>query len=1182
MDESRKAEAKSVKKQMPYIMKAVAIGLQLEDGNAAAGTKDTRPRRQSLTQRLGLQSLGKKGKGSEETTPQPEYATSSSPQSTPSLSEQPDESAGKDGHWKPSSLPTEHGIADSEASEDSQKQLKPKAPGAKQRSVKAECVEMVGEDLYVGTSSGHIVHYTVATAELEADEAPERFKVSSVDLKLGGKKVEQLIAFPALCKLVVLCGSTVVFYSLPELRPIASGSIPAIKGVSCIAYDERIDRSTTATGAILCVARMRSVHIYRLLATELRLEQEVAIDSSVASICQYGNYVCLADTETYKIFDLAKLRKASDGTGQLVLLPTQQPTKDPDTGRIIRPPRPRTLVVGPNEFMFLTSSGDQDTLGVIVTAMGEALRGTLQFSSYPKSIAYDDPYVIAVFASGQVEVFDTREQDQTLVQSFFDAALAEAEAEESSSRPRRICMASGFHVSTSVSRPEVLDIQEGGSGDHAPIGQPLIDAAELFGSGISPEEGAQRVRSDLDTKPWTDALSQSQHWRREVLGDNNPLAAENRAGRALSRFTEARIVVVSQDAALYALTHRPQLVVVDQLLHERRIEEAMAMVERALASDPTLSARNDEVAYCFQMAGFVCFKNMLLDDSLQYFKRGSLDPRALLHLFPDLTEYLGSMLVPFSRIPMASGLRRLFYDISDVQQLVHIGAEQLAGDDSNQVAALRETLKSNVLEVAQRYLEHCRAQMLRSGVGDQHPFAPDAFPVIDTVLVRLYVANKEDRKLRTLAASKDSGIVSDLACQFLMDTHNYYYCSLLYKAHGETAKVLDIWHRLLLQDEWEDSQFGGLAEYIEYVQEIEEQRTLLDEYYWLVDHENVDTSLQLLACLSDETVASVDADRVVQRTEATADDRPLRILIERLISANHPRAMHYMTYLVKAYVRQIRDHYHDDSHPGSRAERDAFACTQADDLSLSYREYLKSLCTTSEGARLRVQLVDTLCVSPPTYDARQVLEYIEAEANEIMSLERAVLLVVLDHINQAVDLLVNELGDYAGAELLLLAPESPQSLAQLLGTTTTQADEAHETMKRNVCKLISMYLEIGRKGHDEIASRLVARLLDRYFEFLDASILNDIPDHWPYSVAEPFVIRSLQLVKRRERQATVVRGLHESLAFTSKVNLVAETKDAGGILLDYSQTCAKCKKLLGSSAFVFEPETEQVKHISCT
>ncbi|KAJ1944543.1 hypothetical protein EC988_005961, partial [Linderina pennispora] len=551
---------------------------------------------------------------------------------------------------------------------------------------KIECAEMVGGDLYVGTNDGRIVHYAIDTPVIGSGEVPENFRVNSVDLKMGGKRVEHIIAFPGMCRLVVLCSSTVLFYSLPELRPVPS--MGRVKGVSCIAFDERADRSS-ATTVILCVARMRSIQVYRM-ASELRLEQEVGIDSSVASICQYGNYVCLADTETYKILDLAKIRATSVENGQLVLLPTTQPYKDEKTGKIVRPPRPRTLVVGPNEFMFLTSSGDETTLGVIITAMGEALRGTLQFTTYPKSIIYDDPNVIAIFGNGVVEVYDTRRQEQTLTQKLF----AEPESDISnSSRPRKVCTVASTLLCTNVSRAEVID----GSAAGVRVTSPDLDASSLFRAEHKHSE------SEMDTKPWTAALAQSQHMDREMLGDNSVSAAHGTAGKALSRFTNATILVCAQDS-VYTLANLPELVRVDRLLDEQKVEAALLLVDKALASDTSLNARMDEVAYCFQKAGAVCLKNMLLDDALQHFRRGSLDPRALLHLFPEYVDYLGALLIPFGRIPMAAGLRDVFYAIGDVDRLVEVGARQMAGESEDQLELLKQTLKDNAREMLERYL----------------------------------------------------------------------------------------------------------------------------------------------------------------------------------------------------------------------------------------------------------------------------------------------------------------------------------------------------------------------------------------------------------------------------------------------------------------------------------------------
>ncbi|KAJ2549697.1 hypothetical protein EV175_004345, partial [Coemansia sp. RSA 1933] len=1044
-----------------YIMKALAVGIQLdEQGSKGSGVAiEGRPRRQSLSQRLGLQTLGKKGKETEESV---EYV-SGGEQST-------------DDSRKASSLPAEHNIGGKQQQQ-------------QQRGAKVECVEVVGEDVYVGTSGGHIVHYTVAAAEVETETVPERFCVGSVDLGLGAKKVEQMLAFPLLNKLVVLCGSTVVILSLPDLRP-ASG-MAAIKGVSCVGFDERIGRASSSSASVLCVGRMRSVQIYRLLATELRLEQEVAMGSSVASISQYGNYVCLADHETYKILDLARLRASpTDGAGQLELLPTQQPETDA-MGRTVRPPRPRTLVVGPNEFMFLTASGDRDTLGVIVTALGEARRGTLQFAAYPRSITYDDPYIITVSQGGQVEIFDTRKQDQALVQTIGGAV-----------RPRRICTVAGFDIGTRVAQPEVLDDR----------GAAPIDAAQVFGPPISPEAAASQ--------------------RKQPLG----------------RFGTARMVVVTQDAGVYALAHRPLLAVVDRLLAAHRVEDAMALADRALTSEP--AALSDEAAYCFQMAGCLCLRSMLADDALHYFRRGSLDPRILLHLLPDIAERLGpQILAPLGRIPMAAGLRRLLAKIGDLRRLVRVSAEQLAGDDHAQTAALRRTLTVTALEMAQRYMEHCRKHLRDSSNRN----------CIDTALAILYVANGADRRLRNLIAAKDNAIVHDTAGRFLLDTHNRYYCSLLLKSQGHITRVLDIWHPLLLHG-YTDRHFGGPDEYAAFVREIGDQPTLLSEYYWLADHKILATSISVLDRLDASTVTSMDAERAVRCSET--DAHALRTLIERLVVCAHPRATHYMTHLAKADVRELIDLY---DAAAVRSERNAFACAQADDLDLTLRAFLRR---TSNGSGERVRLIDTLCASPtPAFDAQEVLAFIEKEAPDLLALERAILLVMVGRSADAAALLVEQVGDYAEAELLLLTPNNPASLARFSPTQTAPPDSG-------VQSLLSMYLALGQRGHDEIASRLVARLLDRY-SLETGPALADIPDHWPYAIVEPFVLRSMQQAMRSLRRSHMVRGLHESRAFTAKVDLTACTTDAGAILLDYSQTCAKCKKLLGSSAFVFEPDTEQ-------
>ncbi|KAJ1657229.1 hypothetical protein GGF38_004443, partial [Coemansia sp. RSA 25] len=63
--------------------------------------------------------------------------------------------------------------------------------------------------------------------------------------------------------------------------------------------------------------------------------------------------------------------------------------------------------------------------------------------------------------------------------------------------------------------------------------------------------------------------------------------------------------------------------------------------------------------------------------------------------------------------------------------------------------------------------------------------------------------------------------------------------------------------------------------------------------------------------------------------------------------------------------------------------------------------------------------------------------------------------------------------------------------------------------------------------------------------------------------------------------SSIERGVRQSLALAEQLRGVDEHRAAGPILLDYSQACAKCHKLLGSSAFVLVPESREIRHVSC-
>ncbi|KAJ2453814.1 hypothetical protein GGF42_003747, partial [Coemansia sp. RSA 2424] len=490
----------------------------------------------------------------------------------------------------------------------------------------------------------------------------------------------------------------------------------------------------------------------------------------------------------------------------------------------------------------------------------------------------------------------------------------------------------------------------------------------------------------------------------------------------------------------------------------------------------------------------------------------------------------------------------------------------------------------------------------------------ESLAIIDTALARLYVVSDKHSKFVALLGDRSNHHVdTDMVVEFCRATQRHYYGSLVHRARGEARQVLDIWRQLLLSGgsggEGDTRSFGGMSEYIGYVEALgpKQQDVLLAEYAWLVDIDAT-ASLRVLACLTDASVSALDADRAmaaIQKQQA-GSDQAQRVLIERLIGAAHPRASHYLTYLLNVYVRQVRDCYSgggggdDDGDERQRrllALETRFRCAQAEDLRLTFRSWIAKAATTCQpddsesslaAIRLRAQLIAMLGARPIAYDAAAVLACVEREAPDVLHVERAMLLAVLGRISEADELLVAVCQDYAEAEVLLLRPHARESLAQLAPAASgvrrirqPRVDNDSEEIAVGVRRLLGLYLALE---DDEMSARLVADVLRRYAECLcgDAgSVLIKIPEHWPYAIAEPLVARQLARLAHHEQTSSIERGLRQSLALAEQLRGVDEHRAAGPILLDYSQACAKCHKLLGSSAFVLVPESREIRHVSC-
>jgi hypothetical protein len=98
-------------------------------------------------------------------------------------------------------------------------------------------------------------------------------------------------------------------------------------------------------------------------------------------VCQRGPIACVANAERYDLMDLERGE-------QTPLFPISQNPGVSEDGTSTGPTLPPLIVsVGENDFLVTTGTRLEDpAIGMFVDINGEAVRGTLMFSTYPRSM----------------------------------------------------------------------------------------------------------------------------------------------------------------------------------------------------------------------------------------------------------------------------------------------------------------------------------------------------------------------------------------------------------------------------------------------------------------------------------------------------------------------------------------------------------------------------------------------------------------------------------------------------------------------------------------------------------------------------------------------------------------------------------------------------------------------------
>lgn len=433
------------------------------------------------------------------------------------------------------------------------------------------------------------------------------------------------------------------------------------------------------------------------------------VDGAI-TLTRHSKILCLADHQIYKLINLQQSSVTN-------LIPTPQVAVSSPTLLLGSGTQPYPLVAVVKQDEFLVVSGNSDSqIGIFVNANGDAIRGTLQWSSYPKALCVEFPYVAALLRNNSIEIHNIL--DQTLLQTI-------------------------------------------------PLDPAMEAKGMTFGHGI-------KVWMDVLAKKL-----KRHTWPQDGEAENEEEDTELsiQLEREISRYSTAaaRILIFGNDTVLAQVT-TPLVVQVDSLLENNLVEEAMQLAEQArntVSNDNNvyMERLRSELNYTYQKSGLLLLKETVFDDAFALLSKGDMDPRVVIHLFEGLAQ--PKWLKEYPPVLLFDGIRVLIEELGSIKNIVNLQDSVSANEEpaaSSAAPEMRRVLLLNAREALNKYL------LLERGKRKDRLGQNDTLcKVIDTCLLKIYMSQKNDESIYRLLKQPNDCSVEDCA-KALSKSKVYCYC----------------------------------------------------------------------------------------------------------------------------------------------------------------------------------------------------------------------------------------------------------------------------------------------------------------------------------------------------------------------------------------------------------------------
>ena len=186
------------------------------------------------------------------------------------------------------------------------------------------CVDAWNGNLYIGTSSGEVLHYVSLPADPSDDSGqPTYIFATKLEPAFTARQtgvdegVKQILLLPDATqdgnggKACVLCNGTLTFYTLPELSPAFEGQIrqSGCTWVGGLDLDVQgaLQESTRGGGSVIVICLKQRLRLIRI-GKDARKIRDIEL-GGIEALSRTKDLACVADGKSYALLDVVNQRK---------------------------------------------------------------------------------------------------------------------------------------------------------------------------------------------------------------------------------------------------------------------------------------------------------------------------------------------------------------------------------------------------------------------------------------------------------------------------------------------------------------------------------------------------------------------------------------------------------------------------------------------------------------------------------------------------------------------------------------------------------------------------------------------------------------------------------------------------------------------------------------------------------